>query len=501
MLILWVLIPGCARESSPSEIFATHRPIVGGITDGGHQYVVGVGDDFGAFCTGTVISQRTVITAGHCFGGITRVYFGTRLEEGSVEVLEEVLHPDYDDFSLSHDLAILKLAQNFPFQPAPLLREEMNNSPDFIGPEFTFVGYGDTDAFGNGFGTRRVVTFPISGVGPLEVGGTPGFIDASQFYYLTNGQQTCFGDSGGPAFVVRGGVERHAGSTSFGDLDCSFDGVQARTDAPLIASFIQPMIDQFEGQDPCRADGICEESCNTDGQLIDPDCAENHCGADGFCAISCVAPKDPDCFFVALDYCQSDGVCDPSCPEIDEDCLSLCGAEGNCVRSCGAQPDPDCVPGVCGDGVLNLDEECDDGNDSDQDGCRPDCTRPACGDGILDAGEVCDDSNDDDSDDCVRCRLAFCGDGFVQEGEEECDDGNRLDRDGCSAACAIEPIEFVGGGGCAVSTGGAPGDFGFLLVLWGGLLFGRALTRERRRFTRPEEENKKAGNQGGGTPL
>ncbi|MEJ7732592.1 MAG: hypothetical protein WKG00_25735 [Polyangiaceae bacterium] len=47
-----------------------------------------------------------------------------------------------------------------------------------------------------------------------------------------------------------------------------------------------------------------------------------------------------------------------------------------------------------------------------------------CGDGKLDAEEACDDGNDDDGDDCLSsCRLARCGDGIVRRGVEECDVG------------------------------------------------------------------------------
>jgi len=79
---------------------------------------------------------------------------------------------------------------------------------------------------------------------------------------------------------------------------------------------------------------------------------------------------------------------------------------------------------LCGDGVLDWDEGCDDGNTQDGDGCRADLhdralrrrrgrrrrglrrrqphagrrlprdsTAEACGDGILDANEVCDTAN------------------------------------------------------------------------------------------------------------
>jgi len=71
----------------------------------------------------------------------------------------------------------------------------------------------------------------------------------------------------------------------------------------------------------------------------------------------------------------------------------------------------DCLP-ICGDGVVSLGEECDDGvNDGGYGECQPNCL----------AG-------------------AYCGDGMKQEGEA-CDDGNRVSNDGCSSVCRIEKVK------------------------------------------------------------
>ena len=66
---------------------------------------------------------------------------------------------------------------------------------------------------------------------------------------------------------------------------------------------------------------------------------------------------------------------------------------------------------VCGDGLVDPGEQCDDGNVASGDGCSSSCTRenvqPVCGDGHIDAGE-------------------------------QCDDGNMMSGDGCSAMCTTE---------------------------------------------------------------
>jgi cysteine-rich repeat protein len=58
---------------------------------------------------------------------------------------------------------------------------------------------------------------------------------------------------------------------------------------------------------------------------------------------------------------------------------------------------------VCGNGEVEADEECDDGNDVDEDGCTNACALPVCGDGIVTEtlGEVCDDGNNASGDGCT----------------------------------------------------------------------------------------------------
>ncbi len=95
---------------------------------------------------------------------------------------------------------------------------------------------------------------------------------------------------------------------------------------------------------------------------------------------------------------------------------------------------------LCGDGVKDPDESCDDGNVDNTDGCLSDCTLASCGDGFVHAGaEQCDDGNTSDQDNCVAgCYLASCGDGFTYAGVEACDDGNKDPDDGCDQGCEIE---------------------------------------------------------------
>ena len=80
------------------------------------------------------------------------------------------------------------------------------------------------------------------------------------------------------------------------------------------------------------------------------------------------------------------------------------------------------VPFVCGNGVLEGAETCDDGNTTAGDGCTATCT--------VQAGYACSGAPS-------VCALIVCGDGLVR-GTEGCDDSNTTAGDGCSATCTQE---------------------------------------------------------------
>jgi large repetitive protein len=44
---------------------------------------------------------------------------------------------------------------------------------------------------------------------------------------------------------------------------------------------------------------------------------------------------------------------------------------------------------LCGDGDVDLNEQCDDANQNNNDGCHNNCTTPGCGDGVIDPDTLC----------------------------------------------------------------------------------------------------------------
>jgi len=124
------------------------------------------------------------------------------------------------------------------------------------------------------------------------------------------------------------------------------------------------------------------------------------------------------------------------------------------------------VPAICGDGVVEGTESCDDGGTAAGDGCDPTCNFepgyvctgspsvcvPDCGDGMIVGAETCDDGGTAAGDGCsATCTIEsgygcmgapstcapVCGDGMIV-GAETCDDGGTAAGDGCSATCTIE---------------------------------------------------------------
>ena len=126
---------------------------------------------------------------------------------------------------------------------------------------------------------------------------------------------------------------------------------------------------------------------------------------------------------------------------------------------------------ICGNGVIEGGESCDDGGENNGDGCSSTCMiepgwscfgtpsvciqTSACGNGIIEGGESCDDGGVNSGDGCsstcmiesgwmcvgtpsVCTQTSVCGNGIIESGES-CDDGGVYNGDGCSYTCMIEP--------------------------------------------------------------
>ena len=97
--------------------------------------------------------------------------------------------------------------------------------------------------------------------------------------------------------------------------------------------------------------------------------------------------------------------------------------------------DVDCTVAECGDGLQNVaaGEVCDDGGETAR--CDSNCTAAYCGDGTLNitAGEICDSGGQTPT--CnANCTLAGCGDLFINvTAGEQCDDGGETAT--CDADC------------------------------------------------------------------
>jgi V8-like Glu-specific endopeptidase len=159
------------------------RTIVNGSPTTGYPAVVqllmtvpqGVG-----LCTGTLIRADTVLTARHCVSDASTVSVSAGSEAASATGWDS--HP-------SADLALVHLGQSFSVAPMPL----SSGAPE-AGHPLTLVGFGQTSYSGSDYGVKRVATNTVSAV------------TAAQFQFSGAGQgNTCFGDSGGPAFTSSAG--------------------------------------------------------------------------------------------------------------------------------------------------------------------------------------------------------------------------------------------------------------------------------------------------------
>jgi hypothetical protein len=224
---LWL---GCANPIGRLERAITH-----GADDDGDPAVAALLDESGtAYCTATLITPNALITAAHCLDGIqpSSVYFGAApgtpdapAADGlRIPVASTQMQPEYDPDTHANDVGLVVLAMPPGIDPAPIYSRAFDRS--FVGMTIRLVGFGATSALDSSAPRKRVGSSRIARY------------DETEFSFGPSPSQTCFGDSGGPAFGEVGGVEYLLGVTSNGDPSCSAGGTDVRVGA-FEAGFIE----------------------------------------------------------------------------------------------------------------------------------------------------------------------------------------------------------------------------------------------------------------------
>jgi len=136
---------------------------------------------------------------------------------------------------------------------------------------------------------------------------------------------------------------------------------------------------------------------------------------------------EPDCTF----SCSTSALSPNACPDSDP-----CSAS---PQVCQPVPNPGGGTGddgqKCSAGaVLAQCAACKGGDVCVSHVCTPD----RCGDGCVVPPETCDPPNGTTCG--ATCQAIVCGNG-VREGTEQCDDGNTLNLDGCDSSCHFEQIQ------------------------------------------------------------
>lgn len=212
------------------------------------------------------------------------------------------------------------------------------------------------------------------------------------------------------------------------DADCTRSCVDPKTDCPAAPVCQAPACDMNFvctttniGSDPaCIApnscmNGACQAPaavCGNGKTEVGEECdfgASNgpNAGCESNCKLSCAADAN----------CIDTNTCNGT-----ETCVAVMvgGQPGKkCSAGTNAMDCSACMGGLCSAGM---------------------CTASTCGDGCIDmtAGEQCEPPSSMNCD--AACKTVICGNGIRETGEQ-CDDGNTTNLDGCSAGCKFEQLQ------------------------------------------------------------
>ncbi len=154
-------------------------------------------------CTGTLIGKNHVVTAAHCLKSKPyKIGFGLKGKDTSFKVSGYKIHPSYSRWRQTFDVGVVTFEGTIDSSKhVPVGLAQASE-----GMEIIVTGYGVTGERRSDSGTLRTVQ---TTVGKL-IGSSKEFMSSR------DGKGACFGDSGGPVYIIEDGRYKVIGATSRG---------------------------------------------------------------------------------------------------------------------------------------------------------------------------------------------------------------------------------------------------------------------------------------------
>jgi secreted trypsin-like serine protease len=243
--------------------------IIGGqdANSGEFPFMVALIDRYGRpMCGGSIVSPYYVMTAAHCVPGLKAVIIGAHnLKNNSsgqrISIAKKIVHPKYNDYSDSYDIALLKLSQPVSSEYPPIKLAKISDSSP--GTMSTVIGWGATSNIGKLLGiypdVLQKVDVPIVSSQDCRAAFGNDITDSmvcAGAGYGSGGKDSCNGDSGGPLFLNKNNDFYQVGVVSWGSRFCAQIGKYGvYTQVASFKSWINKYIGDTNGRDNDNGDG------------------------------------------------------------------------------------------------------------------------------------------------------------------------------------------------------------------------------------------------------